>query len=130
MSSGYLGVRLHVNGTKKTQAVHRLVATAFVINPKPEEYNVVRHLDGNALNNHYDNLAWGTYQMNTHDRERHGTMIRGVDHHASPLTDEDVLSIRQRYQEGGWTHRSLAKEYGITKSSITRILNRQTWTHV
>ena len=38
--------------------VHRLVALAFVKNPKPEIYKEVDHIDGNKENNRADNLRW------------------------------------------------------------------------
>lgn len=40
--------------------VHRLVAEAFVHNPKPEEFDVVNHKDENKLNPRWDNLEWMT----------------------------------------------------------------------
>lgn len=37
---------------------HRLVALLFVDNDDPKSKNVVDHIDGNKLNNHYTNLQW------------------------------------------------------------------------
>lgn len=39
-------------------AVHKLVALTWVKNPDPVKFNIVNHLDGNPLNNHYTNLEW------------------------------------------------------------------------
>lgn len=44
---------------KKTLTVSRLVAIAFVENPKPLEYDIVCHRDDNPQNNYYKNLEWG-----------------------------------------------------------------------
>lgn len=55
---------------------------------------------------------------------------RGSKNKASKLTEEDVLRIRGLYSEGGHSHRSLAKKYGVVKGNITSILNRQTWKHI
>lgn len=50
--------------------VHSLVALAF-LGPRPPGYQV-RHLDGNPLNNHVENLAYGTRSENQRDKVRHG----------------------------------------------------------
>ena len=48
---------------KKTEYVHRLVATTFIENPN--NYSVVNHKDNNGLNNHINNLEWCTHEYNT-----------------------------------------------------------------
>lgn len=54
----------------------------------------------------------------------------GSKNKASKLTEKDVLSIRDLYESGDYTHISLSKQYGVTKSNITSILNRRTWKHI
>lgn len=51
-SSGYY----EVNFDKKTFAVSKLVATAFI--PNPKQYKFVKHLDENLYNNEVENLKW------------------------------------------------------------------------
>lgn len=56
--SGYFTVCL----CRKTVAVHRLVAMAFV--PNPNNLQCVNHKDENPKNNHADNLEWCTVRYN------------------------------------------------------------------
>jgi hypothetical protein len=68
----YLTVSLcYPVGVQRTEPVHRLVARTF-IGPRPDGL-VIRHLDGNSLNNHISNLVYGTESQNARDRRTHGT---------------------------------------------------------
>ena len=72
-SYGYPYVKLRDdNGKPHKFTIHSLVARSYVNNPKPEEYNVVRHLDNNPRNNYHSNLCWGTVAMNHQDMVDHG----------------------------------------------------------
>lgn len=73
---GYPRVCLSREGTARWLLLHRLVLAAFV-GPCPDGHEG-RHLDGDPLNPHLDNLAWSTHRTNLHDKRRHGT-----DHNAS-----------------------------------------------
>ena len=67
----YLAVGLHVGESQATRPIHKLVMLAFV-GPRPEGLQV-RHIDGDQLRNHLDNLTYGTQSENMQDRLRHGT---------------------------------------------------------
>ena len=59
---GYLRIDLFKSSKKKSVAVHRLVAEAFVAKPKGAE--VVNHLDECKTNNCVENLEWTTQKKN------------------------------------------------------------------
>jgi len=59
---GYKLVCLRKNNTSYWFSVHRLVAKAFVPNPKRKKE--VNHKDGNKLNNNDWNLEWNTRKEN------------------------------------------------------------------
>jgi hypothetical protein len=49
---------------RKNHKIHRLVALAFVHNPRPDIFDVVDHIDQNKSNNHHTNLRWVNTQLN------------------------------------------------------------------
>lgn len=57
-SSGYLVVCLCKNGKPKQKFVHRLVAEAFITNPKPNEYKEVNHKSECRMLNFACVLEW------------------------------------------------------------------------
>ena len=67
-NAGYKQAHLYDGVNIKTFSVHRLVATAFVLNTHSKP--IVNHIDGNKLNNNYKNLEWCTCMYNNrHARE-------------------------------------------------------------
>jgi hypothetical protein len=55
---------------------------------------------------------------------------RGVTNTQAKLTEEQVTTIRARYEKGGITQRQLAKEFGVALFTIGKIVRRQAWQHV
>lgn len=53
---GYLRVKLCFGGVSIAHKVHRLVASAFI--PNPKNLPQINHIDENKRNNNVDNLEW------------------------------------------------------------------------
>lgn len=70
-SSGYLQVKLSVNGNTTLFLVHRLVGLHFLNLPKGKnaEELVVHHKDGNTKNNRVSNLQWLSQMENVNTPE-------------------------------------------------------------
>jgi HNH endonuclease len=49
---------------------------------------------------------------------------------AAKLTKSQVIEIRQLYATGEWSHPTLGKKYGVTHSTIGRIVRGEKWSHV
>lgn len=124
---GYRRVGIGTKGGRRTVQIHRLVAEAFI--PNPRNLPVVRHLDNDPSNNHVDNLAWGTYADNEQDKKRHGTYYsgsRGGSFYARKLTLADAQAIRSAH-DAGETGAALARRYGVGASTVYRIIRWTTY---
>lgn len=60
--AGYSTVRLNKNGQSSTQFVHRLLAAAFIPNPKNKPF--INHINGIKIDNRLENLEWVTHAEN------------------------------------------------------------------
>lgn len=90
---------------------------------------VVRHVCDNPPCVNPTHLLPGTQADNTQDMARRGRSQQGVRHAHAKLTEEDVMSIRQR-RERGERVGSLAAEFGVSHSLISHIIARRLWRHV
>lgn len=70
-------------------------------------------------------LRWATHDENMKDRAVHGRDRKGRDINTAKLTEIDVYEIRK--MKGVRTCGSVAKDYGVTKSTIVKIMSRKTW---
>lgn len=128
-SGGYLQVFLFKNGKYKNLSVHRIVATHFIPNPanKPE----VNHKFGDKTDNMVCSLEWVTKEQNQHHAWANGLKEKvreaktGENNGNCKLTDEDVNKIRIRYATGNVTQKDLAKEYEVSQSRISEIINNK-----
>jgi plasmid maintenance system killer protein len=57
-NSGYLHLKLGLDGIRKHHSIHRLVAQEFI--PNPMNKPIVDHIDGVKTNNTIGNLRWAT----------------------------------------------------------------------
>jgi hypothetical protein len=122
-SRGYLTVNLTAFGQRRTALVHHLVAESF-IGQKPKGLHCA-HLNGNKTDNRSDNLAYVTPAENERHKVAHGTKAIGSRQGAAKLTEEQVRQIRARHAPGKGA--TLAREYGVSQSTISSIIRGQWW---
>lgn len=67
--NGYLRLNLYKNKQRYKVFVHRLVATAFHVNPKPLIFTHVHHIDHDKTNNNENNVKWTSPKLNCYYRD-------------------------------------------------------------
>lgn len=123
---GHIGVCLSIDGQRRYEYLHRLMAKAFI--PNPNQYPIVRHLNDSPPDNELENLDWGTQKDNFRDCVRNG--------HAHFVTRDEreiwlrrlrrpVLAINIRTGEKkefvGQTE--AGRVLGIQQANIWKVLN-------
>lgn len=127
---GYEIVDLRKDKKRKTSKIHRLVAIAFLDNPKNKPQ--VNHIDGIKLNNNSENLEWVTNTENIKHAYKNGLIntAKGERHAQSKLTKEQVLEIRKIYSKGGLTQKQVGEKFGIDQTHVSDIVNKKSWSHI
>jgi HNH endonuclease len=91
-----------------------------------------------------DHLFLGTHADNMRDKTEKGRnnapsgdrapvrlhpeiVRRGDNHPQARLTWEEVRLIKTLYATGGYTHRALSDRFGVSRTSVTHIINGKTW---
>lgn len=98
MKTGYSGICIKKHMLK----VHRLVAKAFI--PNPRNLPFVNHKDGNKTNNHVDNLEWCTPKENAQHAIRNGLKPRVTGRNIYKIykvrkDNHEIIRIYQNYRD-------------------------------
>ena len=117
---GNHGYRYVILGSGHNVNVHRLVAHHFVPKPKDlvdqklsKETLVVNHIDGNKLNNRWDNLEWTTQKGNMAHASATGLLHTTIDDH--------LLERVWQYLQAGYSNTYISRETGILRSTVSQI---------
>lgn len=100
------------NKETKILNVHRLVAEAFI--PNPKNYDIVNHLDGDKSNNHIWNLEWANISMNT----EHAFLLDKVDRY----TEKQLHSTCKLIVDNKLTHVQISMITGVDRKTISDIV--------
>jgi hypothetical protein len=91
-----------------------------------------------------DHLFLGTHSDNMRDSYKKGRKVlpertrfvkgrqgrRGEESYWAKLTSDQVVEIRQLYEQGSITQEALAQRYGVNRTTVRDIINRRNWKHV
>ena len=105
---------------QKNMKVHRLY---WLLSGReiPDNLHILHGKDCSKACYNPDHLSVGNPIQNALDRHRDGTMRQ------AKLTKEQVLEIRSKVDK---SHTELAKEYGMSRQQIDRIINGTRWTWI
>jgi len=118
---GYLRVCLCLNGLQKLALVHRVVASAFIDNPKG--LPAINHLDFNRKNNQVSNLEWTDTGTNCRYSAKVG---RYCYERTGRLGWNKVEEIRTFFEQGA-SIKELAFEFKVLPETIINVLKRVSW---
>ena len=115
MKNGYMHINLSKNNKKHSFYVHRLVANAFI--PNPKNLPQVNHKDENKENNCVSNLEWCSNQYN----QNYGTLSqRKSENLKAKCNGNEVLCV-----ETGVVFPSIkeaSRVLGVCSSEISRMV--------
>lgn len=78
-----------------------------------------------------DHIFLGTQSENLQDAVQKGRRrTRGEDNGFSKLTTQQVIEIRRSYSSGSMIKAEIARKFNTSKTNVTRIINRESWTHI
>lgn len=116
---GYLRIGLRRNTKQKFVLVHRLVACAYIPNPKNKPQ--VNHKNGNKKDNRVENLEWVTASEN----HRHAFDVLGKISPRKRLTEEEISCIRFFANNDRVTNPILCRIFNLNKSTIYKIMQKK-----
>jgi hypothetical protein len=121
---GYKRVVIYRSGKAYGRTVHRLVMEAFR-GPRPRGKQIA-HADGYPPNCTLKNLSYKTPKGNAADTARHGRTAIGDRNGMAKLANAHAAAIRRRALAGE-NYGKLAREFGVTKSTICLIKQGKTY---
>ena len=125
------------DGKKRNFSIHRLVAHTFIINPFPNLYNDVNHINGDKSKNDYTNLEWCNNNQNKHYASEMGLYEHGEDRYNAVYSDDFAREVCQKFQDGMRYedvyryYQNLYPNTGSTIGSfIYKLYHRRTRSHI
>lgn len=126
---GYYVVKLSKNGRVYEKRINRLIAEAFI--PNPKNLPVVNHKDTIKTNNSVSNLEWCTVAHNNRHAFANNLMnhFKGEEYPGAKLNVEKIKYIRKKYKAGK-TQKELAELFQICQQAVSKIIHRKLWGHI
>jgi hypothetical protein len=126
-TGGYLMVNIWHNSKNRLVAVHRLVAEAFL--PNPKGLKTVNHINGIRTDNSVKNLEWASYSENLLHATRTGLAPTGSNKVNAKLNDDKVKEIIGLIKSGEAISK-VAEKFRVSTGTISEICKGNTWKHI
>jgi hypothetical protein len=125
---GYYRMQLCKNGIRKNFFIHRLVADAFISNPKNKPN--INHINCIRTDNIYKNLEWVTPSENQIHAYKYGQKSNsGENHGMSVLKNDDIINIRTG-KLSKLSNKKISLILNVNPSTILKIRKRINWNHI
>jgi len=124
-NTGYLRVNVRHNGKRHHLQAHRLQAYQKYGEAIYQDGIVVRHLNGNKLDNSIDNIHIGTQRDNSFDRSKEDRVSHAIaaTRHIIKYNPIDVINY---HKENGNSYKKTMEHFGIkSKGSLHYVLNKR-----
>jgi len=126
---GYMVFTMYGDGRRRTEYVHRVIATAFC--PNTKDGSEVNHLDGDKKNNAASNLEWCSRSENL--KHAHVTGLQAATRLALLDNGKYKGPIKGRHLETGkeieipaLTH---CKMFGLNQGRVSRVISGHEASH-
>ena len=113
---GYKKIWLFGDNKSKPLFVHRLVAMAYLPNPKNKPQ--VNHINGIKTDNSLSNLEWVTGRENSRHAVATGLQ---TNNHSRKFSHDDIVQIKSIHANG-FSFRKIAKIYKVQHQTIGNII--------
>lgn len=123
---GYPAIRFYIGGKGLERNPHRLVAEAFIPNPKSKLQ--VNHINGDKTDNRIENLEWCTNSENQLHAYVTGLQPsrKGENNSNAKLTYDVVTEIKTKYNSG-MKITDISKEINVNLSILRQLIYGRTW---
>ena len=124
---GYVVFSMRIKKITKNVLYHRFIAYHKFGDKLFEKGICVRHLNGNQLDNSWDNIAIGTHSDNMMDRPKHVRQI--ISKMSNRKYSEEFIQALKLERLNGKTYSQLGKEFNIGRAMLSYYLGNNCKQH-